>query len=54
MAGQAIDRNDSEPSQFKEKLAKIITEKPIIAGENEIKSNPKSRSAKMRVLEKIK
>jgi 16S rRNA (cytosine1402-N4)-methyltransferase len=31
----------------------IITKSPIIAGEKEIKGNPRSRSAKMRVAEKI-
>ena len=33
---------------------KIITKKPIIASEEEIKINPRSRSAKLRVIEKIK
>jgi 16S rRNA (cytosine1402-N4)-methyltransferase len=54
MAGQAVNRQDSEPKQFKEKFAEIITNKPIVPGEDEIKVNPRSRSAKMRVLEKIK
>lgn len=33
---------------------KIITKKPTIPTEEEIKNNPRSRSAKLRVLEKIK
>lgn len=33
--------------------AKIITKKPIIASEEEVKNNPRSRSAKLRVVEKI-
>lgn len=32
---------------------KIITKKPVIASEEEIKDNPRSRSAKLRVAEKI-
>ncbi len=32
---------------------KIITKKPITAGEKELKSNPRSRSAKLRVAERI-
>ena len=32
-------------------LGKIITKKPIIAGEDELKQNPRSRSAKLRVFE---
>jgi 16S rRNA (cytosine1402-N4)-methyltransferase len=31
---------------------KIITKKPIIAGTDEVKRNPRSRSAKLRVAEK--
>lgn len=33
--------------------ANIITKKPIIPSEDEIKSNPRSRSAKLRIIEKI-
>jgi 16S rRNA (cytosine1402-N4)-methyltransferase len=36
-----------------EKTLKIITKKPIIAGFEEIRANPRARSAKMRVAEKI-
>lgn len=36
---------------FKDNGLKIINKKVIIAGEEEIKDNPRSRSAKMRVLE---
>jgi 16S rRNA (cytosine1402-N4)-methyltransferase len=32
---------------------KIITKKPVVAGEREIAANPRARSAKMRVCEKI-
>jgi len=32
---------------------KILTKKPILPGESEIEENPRSRSAKLRVLEKI-
>lgn len=34
-------------------IAKLINKKPIIATPEEIKNNPRSRSAKLRVLEKI-
>lgn len=33
--------------------ARIITKKPIVAGEKEVAENPRARSAKLRVLEKI-
>lgn len=41
-------------NSLKEKgCAKIINKKPIIPGEEELKSNPRSRSAKLRLIEKI-
>jgi 16S rRNA (cytosine1402-N4)-methyltransferase len=40
--------------KLKEKgLAKIITKKPIISSDEELKMNPRSRSAKLRIIEKI-
>jgi 16S rRNA (cytosine1402-N4)-methyltransferase len=33
--------------------AKIITKKPIIPSEDEVKTNPRSRSSKLRIIEKI-
>jgi len=38
----------------REGLVKILTKKPIMAGEQEIIENPRSRSAKLRVVEVIK
>jgi 16S rRNA (cytosine1402-N4)-methyltransferase len=32
---------------------KIINKKPIVASDEEIKDNPRARSAKLRVIEKI-
>jgi len=32
---------------------KVITKKPITPGEEELKQNPRSRSAKLRVAEKL-
>ena len=37
----------------KENQAKLINKKPITASDEELKNNPRSRSAKLRVLEKI-
>lgn len=34
-------------------LLKVLTKKPIIAGEEEISNNPRSRSAKLRIAEKL-
>ncbi len=37
----------------KENKIKIITKRPIIASEKELKENPRARSAKLRIIEKI-
>ena len=37
----------------KEPKVKVITRKPIEPTEDEIKMNPRSRSAKLRILEKL-
>ncbi|MBI3888631.1 16S rRNA (cytosine(1402)-N(4))-methyltransferase RsmH [Candidatus Nomurabacteria bacterium] len=37
----------------KEGKAKLINKKPILAGDEELRTNPRARSAKLRVLEKI-
>lgn len=39
--------------KVKENKAKILTKKPIVPAKSEIARNPRSRSAKMRILEKI-
>ena len=39
--------------QVKENLAKLMNKKPINAKMEEVKNNPRSRSAKLRILEKI-
>ena len=36
-----------------EPTVKIITRKPIVPTEKELKANPRSRSAKLRVVEKM-
>ena len=41
-------------SKQKEAIAKLINKKLIKASAEEIKQNPRSRSAKLRILEKIK
>ena len=46
------DQNPFTTEESKSEL-KIITKKPIVPGEKELKENPRSRSAKLRVAEKV-
>lgn len=53
MAGRPEDRFDNSFVQDRTKLAEIITRKPIVATEEEISKNPRSRSAKLRAIKKL-
>ena len=39
---------NAHPEEFK-----VLTKKPLIATDDDVRENPRSRSAKMRVIEKI-
>jgi len=54
MAGRPEHGRDSTPSQFREQQARLVTRKPVVAEASELERNPRSRSAKLRVLEKEK
>ena len=51
----SFDAPDENPFSRTTKLQvlKQLTKKPVVAGENELKKNPRSRSAKLRVAERI-
>ncbi|HEX8461615.1 MAG TPA: 16S rRNA (cytosine(1402)-N(4))-methyltransferase RsmH [Segetibacter sp.] len=51
---ETFDEQDENPLLPDERVSnlKIITKKPIIAGAEEVKRNPRSRSAKLRVAER--
>ncbi|MGN7721032.1 16S rRNA (cytosine(1402)-N(4))-methyltransferase RsmH [Chitinophaga sp. 22620] len=55
MKAGAFEAADENPYSFETppKLFKLITKKPVTAGETELRANPRSRSAKLRVAEKI-
>ncbi|HPI00386.1 MAG TPA: 16S rRNA (cytosine(1402)-N(4))-methyltransferase, partial [Chitinophagaceae bacterium] len=46
------DENDWTQIEKTKHFLKLITKKPIEAGEEELKINPRSRSAKLRIAEK--
>ena len=51
--GQPVDANDATPQQLRTKLADPLTRKPLTPSAAEISTNPRSRSAKLRVLRKL-
>ncbi len=53
VCGMPIDENDSTPQQMRTKLATLLTRKPVVPSAGEIATNPRSRSAKLRVLRKL-
>jgi len=53
VCGQPVDANDATPQQLREKHAEPLTRKPLISSAAEIAANPRSRSAKLRVLRKL-
>lgn len=52
MAGRPEHGRDSAPVQSRVRQAEILTGKPVVADAEEVRFNPRSRSAKLRVLRK--
>jgi len=53
MCGMPVDANDAMPQQLRAKYAELLTRKALTPSETEIGHNPRSRSAKLRVLRKL-
>lgn len=53
VCGLPVDANDATPQQLRTKHAELLTRKPLIPSAAEIATNPRSRSAKLRVLRKL-
>lgn len=52
MAGRPEHKRDNIPQDLRVQYAHLLTNRPIIAGEKEVANNPRSRSAKLRMLKK--
>jgi 16S rRNA (cytosine1402-N4)-methyltransferase len=53
MCGQPESAADSRPQDYRVKLAEPLTRRPVTPSDDEISSNPRSRSAKLRALRKL-
>jgi 16S rRNA (cytosine1402-N4)-methyltransferase len=53
LAGESEHRNDSTPKDLRPIFGNLISRRPIVAGDNEVCSNPRSRSAKLRAIRKL-
>ena len=52
LCGQPLNRFDSTPMQLRKSFAKGITRKPVTASQEELETNARSRSAKLRAIQK--
>ncbi len=53
MAGKPEHSGDSLPQQLRRCQAILLTNRPVRPGEEEIDRNPRSRSARLRALQKL-
>ena len=51
--GQPESADDATPQDLRIRLAEPLTRRPIVAGDDELAANPRSRSAKLRALRKL-
>jgi 16S rRNA (cytosine1402-N4)-methyltransferase len=53
MSGQPESADDSTPQDLRTRRAEALTRRPVTASDEEIGSNPRSRSAKLRAIRKL-
>lgn len=52
LCGQPVDARDSTPQQLRVKRAEPLTGRPVVPSSREVSENPRSRSAKLRAVQK--
>ena len=53
LCGFPTDHNDHRPQDMRRRLADAITRQPLVAKNEELEQNPRSRSAKLRAIRKL-
>jgi 16S rRNA (cytosine1402-N4)-methyltransferase len=53
LCGQPENADDATPQDLRTRLAEALTGRPVVPSDEEIESNPRSRSAKLRAIRKI-
>lgn len=53
-AGRPEGAGDSRPQDMREVLVEMLTRRPVQAGDEELSTNPRSRSAKLRAIRRVK
>jgi 16S rRNA (cytosine1402-N4)-methyltransferase len=53
MSGQPESADDSTPQDLRTRLAEALTRRPVTPSDEEIESNPRSRSAKLRAIRRL-
>jgi 16S rRNA (cytosine1402-N4)-methyltransferase len=53
MCGQPESAEDSTPQDLRRRLAEPLTRRPVTPSDDEVGSNPRSRSAKLRAIRKL-
>jgi 16S rRNA (cytosine1402-N4)-methyltransferase len=53
MSGQPETSDDATPQDYRTRLAEPLTRRPVTPSDDEIETNPRSRSAKLRAIRKL-
>jgi 16S rRNA (cytosine1402-N4)-methyltransferase len=53
LCGQPENSDDSTPQDLRVRLAEPLTRRPVVPSDEELESNPRSRSAKLRAIRKL-
>jgi 16S rRNA (cytosine1402-N4)-methyltransferase len=53
VCGRPVDSRDNRTQDMREKRAELLTRKPMTASDEELEANPRSRSAKLRGVQKL-